>query len=1356
MRLLRDFHPSVADGILGDLFPWSRCRSWEPVFGHSKQEGAGCLRGIYWRRAILTVLRVLFVFLLFGWCVAPAFSGPTMESLNPFVANPLSPLGFTVMDGQGSLWGTGFGGSQNKGAIFKITAPNDDLEIITVVDFDGANGSFPLEGLVSDGAGHFWGMTSSGGAENLGTIFKVNVATGVLSTVASFSGANGGQPSGRLVSDGAGNFWGTTGLGGANNFGTVFKVNTSSGILTAVASFDEVKGKGSPGQLTNDGVGNLWATTGSDYENNLGTVFKVNIASGILSTVVIFTGPNGDHPNPELINDGAGNLWGTTARGGIHTMHGPGTGPGTVFKIDTLADTFTTVVSLTSNSGDSPSGGIFSDGAGHLWGLTSRGGSFNAGTIFKVNMASGALSIIHHFPLPESGSSRFGKTKLVPDGAGNLWGTTLRGGEGNDGTIYKVNMASGALTFFSRVTSITDLYNDGAGNFWGTSRFRNEIFKFNIATGQRTGFSTGLEYENGSNPRSSLVSDGTGHLWGVAESGGTSGFGTLFKIHAETGFLTVLHNFDGSNGKIPKRLVRDGLGNLWGLLRDGVGIDLGALFRVDTATGEVTPVVSFDGANGRIPSLSEFDENGLIWGMTLAGGNADFGTIFKVDPATNTFTTVVNFTGANGKYPTTFTTLLAEGEGILHGTANLGGTHDFGTIFQIDKSTGSITTLLNFTGANGKYPSGVIRDGAGNLWGMTEGGGSRDLGTVFKFDPVSKELRTVVSFTGVNGKAPGMLLDDGNGTIWGTCFEGGSRGMGTVFRVDSATGSFRTVVNFTGANGKIPWSLVADGAGNLWGTTPEGGLSGYRNENGSFISDYGTVFRIDSATNVLSTVVHFPSWESGYPFGDLTPDGQGFFWGSTRLGRLFRVRYEPVRQYFVGGTPDRSLSPHITRQGEITSVKGLPPGLSYDKKTESILGRPTKSGTFTFTVGISQDGIEDIFETQTVTVSTIPDWAAGSFTALIPPPSPADGSLLGLGGIVSLRVNTLGVGTGSLRLGSKQYAMRGVIEYVQTSPAGGYFFMDQALRPDRKTPLQDVAVKLELRPESDSVAPGLAGSLTQGSAILPIGPGWQHTWNAKSNPAFQGIRRTINTSFGNSVSEGPRGRGLAMLDLRPDGRVNWAGLLADGRVFTSSSFASPGLELAAYSPIAYPDGGAFLGLMGTELYTERIQVTAEGYARWIKYPTISKPDAVYSGGFDLELIPRGAEYSKPGRGEQLFGNPDSLIPFFLEHGGIGAEEALSPFLQGESVVLESILGPGNKLSLQNFPGPVRANLNSATGRFSASAVLAKVGAKPRTLRMEGLYIPHLSNPSLSTVEGFFLLPQPSESTTLSGSLISGD
>jgi len=255
----------------------------------------------------------------------------TITTLAPFtLAYGSGPNGGLVRDAQGNLFGTTFGGGPSgNGTVFELAAGSGT--ITTFANFNGANGTEPVFGLVRDLRGNFYGLTN-GGISGMGTVFELTAGSDTITTRASFNGANGLHPSSLLL-DPQGNIFGTTTGGGANGQGTVFELPAGSGTITTLASFNGASNL-YPFSLVRDAQGNLFGTTTGGGANGQGTVFELPAGSGTITTLVSFNGANGTGP-AFLALDAQGNLFGTTFGGGAFDQ-------GTVFELSTT----TTVVSL--------------------------------------------------------------------------------------------------------------------------------------------------------------------------------------------------------------------------------------------------------------------------------------------------------------------------------------------------------------------------------------------------------------------------------------------------------------------------------------------------------------------------------------------------------------------------------------------------------------------------------------------------------------------------------------------------------------------------------------------------------------------------------------------------------------------------------------------------------------------------------------------------------------------------------------------------------------------------------------------------------------------------------------------------
>ena len=286
----------------------------------------------------------------------------------------------------------------------------------------------PYHTLIQGSDGDFYGTTNAGGSSNDGAIFKIS-PSGTESVFYSFVSV----PYSGLVQGSDGNIYGTTASGGTSGRGTVFKI-TPSGIETVLHAFAK---SGSDGQTPYAGLiqgsdGNLYGTTYFGGANGFGTVFKVT-PGGTETVLYSFAGgSDGEHPYAGVIQGSDGNFYGTTYQGGA-------SGNGTVFKL-TPSGTETVLFSFAGGSSDgaNPEGGVIQGSDGNFYGTTLQGGASGLGSVFELT-PGGTETILHTF----AGGSSDGanpSANLVQGSDGNLYGSTGAGGTSGNGTFFKVTL----------------------------------------------------------------------------------------------------------------------------------------------------------------------------------------------------------------------------------------------------------------------------------------------------------------------------------------------------------------------------------------------------------------------------------------------------------------------------------------------------------------------------------------------------------------------------------------------------------------------------------------------------------------------------------------------------------------------------------------------------------------------------------------------------------------------------------------------------------------------------------------------------------------------------------------------------
>ncbi len=344
----------------------------------------------------------------------------------------------------GNLWGnTADGGEKGEGEVFKISPSG---ELTTVYSFCSlakcADGENPYTALLQASNGDFYGTTWAGGAKGYGTVFKLS-PSGTLTTLYSFcsktSCADGADPEGVLAQDSAGNLYGTTYYGGTSNDGTVFKL-TSAGVLTTLHSFSGADGENpAGGVIAASGV--FYGTSQNGGKDGDGTVFKIT-ATGAFTSLHSFVYTDGEKPGGWMVEVG-GNLYGATGYGGAK-------GYGTVFEM-TSAGTVTTLHSFCSLAscadGAGPTAGLMQATDGNLYGLTDYEGANGDGTVWELSL-KGAFTLVHTFDGTDGNGPQGG---LVQDTNGDFYGMTSGGGAHGDGTVFSI--ATGLKAFVTLESS---------------------------------------------------------------------------------------------------------------------------------------------------------------------------------------------------------------------------------------------------------------------------------------------------------------------------------------------------------------------------------------------------------------------------------------------------------------------------------------------------------------------------------------------------------------------------------------------------------------------------------------------------------------------------------------------------------------------------------------------------------------------------------------------------------------------------------------------------------------------------------------------------------------------------------------
>jgi len=363
--------------------------------------------------------------------------------------------------------------------------------------------------------GIFYGTTQSGGTNTLGTVYSID-SNGVLKTIHNFGDDgvhDGASPFAGLTLGPDGNLYGTTVSGGDNGKGTVYEVSLAGGTASWVGVIVKFQG-GLDGEnpyskLLLGADKNLYGTTffggtGVGIAGN-GTVYKITLtgAGAQESVVHPFAGQGeGANPDANLIQDSAGNLYGTTTSAGEN-----GLTQGTVFKLATNGN-FTTLhtfgaLPVGNNDGASPHSSLLLGADGNLYGTTDQGGANAKGIVFALSTSGLFYRVLYSFTgVGDDGANPNGNLVQV---GGAIYGTTTTGGHYSDGTLYSLSVA-GDVSVLSSAVTVKPIHP----------------FGMPLPLSQNA---------DGINPWAGLFLGNDGYFYAITVSGGNSSTGAIVKYY---------------------------------------------------------------------------------------------------------------------------------------------------------------------------------------------------------------------------------------------------------------------------------------------------------------------------------------------------------------------------------------------------------------------------------------------------------------------------------------------------------------------------------------------------------------------------------------------------------------------------------------------------------------------------------------------------------------------------------------------------------------------------------------------------------------------------------------------------------
>ncbi len=753
----------------------------------------------------------------------------------------------------------------------------------------------------------FYGVSSKGGVNNKGVIFKTDANGSNLQTVFDFKFYHAGRnPKSVFTQASNGKIYGTTQFGGTHlcSFpwyqyqkysGVIFEYDPSNEDYTVLFNFnDTITGCWPTSAPVLASNGKLYGVTPGvgGSSQHYGTVYSYDISSGTYTKIHSFGHSNNDGKNPvgNLLIASDGKIYGVTSNGGFQDK-------GTIFKIDPATDIYTKTKDMWTSwsapkSGQDAKSGLIQAPDGIMYGTTESGGnyppnySYAFGNIYKYDPSTNVATNLFGFSNDSLGKNPTGAPVLV--GTNYLFCVThqyyqIPGTYNQEPHYYlwRYNISSGTAT-------VVDSIANGTFNQDITLNSNNKI----LITGKDYNISSAIriwEFNPNNNTRTLIDSNNNlKYLYrgfmqasnGKYYAGGTFPDGqTSYSTYSNGSFV----EYDASNHNVIEKfrfsepidgispegdLLMASNGKMYGLTSKGGVFNKGVIFEFNPSNDSYTKLKDLDSLTGYEPKGSLMEaSNGKLYGMTSRGGTNSYGAIFEIDTTNWTFTKKADFTNS---IHSTRGRLVEAWDGNLYGLSSYG----YGRLFQYNITTGTITSKYTFSNNDGTNPSGSLTlANNGKLYGLTEDGGASyySHGTLFEFDPATSTFtmkKELYNYTGYHSQGNTPLLGS-DGKIYLLISNGGSGNTeyngGTIDEYIPGATSVTNKATFSVNNtGSKPFGDLMEAAnGKLYGYTYVGGAN-----------NKGTLFEYNRATGTITKKVDFNGSNGANPmYGSLTEFG---------------------------------------------------------------------------------------------------------------------------------------------------------------------------------------------------------------------------------------------------------------------------------------------------------------------------------------------------------------------------------------------------------------------------------------------------------------------------------------------------
>ncbi len=808
----------------------------------------------------------------------------------------------------GKLYGmTSYGGDDGNGVLFEYD-PNTERYVIKH-SFKTIDGAEPSGSLFKAANGLLYGLTSYGGIQGSGTLFEYDPINSKFTKKFDFSSSFGEYPYGGVVEANIGKLYGMTSGGGQNGSGALFEFDIKTGIVSKKVDFGSIykalPGGTSPyGDLTLASNGKLYGMTtfGGSIDN--GVIFEYNPGADSVSVKYDFANSLfGGQPYGSLTQASNGKMYGMTSLGGTNDA-------GVIFEYNISTENVIVKFNLDSTiNGYEPYGNLEEGTNGILYGLTAYGGANFGGTLFKFDTTSNSCTVLKNFgDKLIDGVVPFGTVTVTSQN--RIFGLTSDGGSsGHGGILFEYDTITAKVVNKANLLDsdgngpASGLIQAANGKFYGTTNsggVYNDgvIYEYDPASGvYQKLFSFNLD-STGYESYSALFESSTGTLYGVAYAGGLYGYGTMYKFDINTNIFTKLHDFNDTAGGYPVgQLVEASNGKIYGVTSTGI-MGPGIIFEYDTTSSQFTTPYSFGSAEGGMPNCGLLAaSNNLLYGATTTGGASGYGTIFSFNPGTYGVDTLYSFKATDGY--TVVENLVQSANDTIYGVSSNGGL-GYGIIFKYDLTTGIYTQKAEFDYTNnGAYPNHGLTIGSdGNLYGNTSNGGGLGNGVIYEFNIAADTLLGKHNFDYTYGQIAGNLIETGCYTINTTATAAICKGESYIFGTQTLTTAGTYVETFVSLTG-------CDSIVTLTLTEacqPDNEYWGMTMAGGA--NGVGSIFKTDEKGENFKLVYSFNTGTTGNsPGGNLLQASNGKLYGlasaggANNMGVIFE--YNPVLKTYT-------------------------------------------------------------------------------------------------------------------------------------------------------------------------------------------------------------------------------------------------------------------------------------------------------------------------------------------------------------------------------------------------------------------------------------------------------------------------